>query len=177
MNAQSQTPAGEKYREAQFFCRKLERADDGRRHVRATTNADAFRCYASAFCSAVDDLHRQAGDRPSFAAWTDDDAVRDLQSFFEDRRHDVLDVTTARVVTETGADTQSARPGTDNPTSARYCLADTEAVPAEFVPDDAEAVPVSSLARAYLDHVEAWLTDTGPQDPDETYEADVSSAE
>jgi len=175
MNSETGPPAWEKYREAQFFCRKLERADDGLGHVRSRTDTDEFRFYCSGFCSAVDDLHRQvtaADDRPSFEAWVDEDATRALHAFFEDRCHDVLDVTTIRQGSpgdEAPIGTTTREPvGAD---TARYCLADGDDVPAELVPDDAEGAPTSDLARAYLGHLDAWLSDTDPEREGERAEA------
>lgn len=178
MLTENRSPAWEKYREAQFFCRKLERADDGLSHVRAHTDTDEFRFYCSAFSHAVDDIHRQAAvtdDRLPFEEWTDDEVPLALHALFQDRCHDVFDVTTTRQ--ESAADEH--RIGTTTrepipPKTMRYCLADDSGVSDELIPDDADRPPVSDLARAYLDHLDAWLTDTGPESDDEEPEASTA---
>jgi hypothetical protein len=178
MESETRSPAREKYREAQFFCRKLERSDDGLGHVRSHTDKDEFRFYVSAFCSAVGDLHRQVGqageDDPAFESWVDDDDVRDLHAFFQDRCHDVVEVTTTRQAS--AGETDRIGTSTREPIASsalRYCLADDSSVPDELVPEDADRAPASDLARTYLDHLDSWLADRDAR----AEASDASSAE
>ena len=178
MPTEKRPPTRDKYREAQFFRQRLERADDGHvRNVRSQTDKDEFRFYCSAFASAVEEIHthveRADEDHPPFEEWAADRPLRDLHQFFAQRANDVIDV---RPAGQQDADSGSGGLTglTLESTVGRYCLED-RAVPETLAMEygdgsDEGGLSVTDLAEAYLAHIDAWLaeleSDPGSEDAD-----------
>lgn len=166
MAVESQRPARAKYREAAFFRRKLARAEDGHLRTDGTLDADEFQFYCSAFCSATDEIHRQAEatgeDHQSFAEWGDEEA-RALKTFFDAQCHDV--VTVQKTWDEQGESQTEADASTGQTLATptvRYCTTDAVDVPdalQENYGTGDEGVPIADLAAAYLDSLDAWLSE------------------
>ncbi|MFD1587953.1 hypothetical protein ACFR9U_13280 [Halorientalis brevis] len=167
MPTERRRPTRDKYREAQFFLQRLERADDGHvRNVRSQTDKDEFRYYCSAFASAVDEIHthveRVDEDHPAFEEWAADRPLRDLHQFFAQRANDVIDVRPAdRQEPDSGP--RGTTGLTVESTVGQYCLGD-DGVPDTLAMEygsgrDEGGLSVTDLAEAYLDHVDAWLAE------------------
>lgn len=161
MSQTTRTPAREKYREAEFFYRKLDRADDGYiRNNHGHRDKDEFRFYWSAFASAVAEIHHHIEETedepPAFEDWADDTGG-DLHGFFTDRCRDIVTVERSWHETSSTADGGGGTTGLAVGTAGRnYCVSRAD-VPESL---DAEGtVPVTDLARTYLDQLDEWLTD------------------
>ena len=168
MPTEKRPPTRDKYREAQFFRQRLERADDGHvRNVRSQTDKDEFRFYCSAFASAVDE------DHPPSEGWAAARPLRALHQFFAQRANAVIDV---RPAGQQDADSGSGGLTglTLESTVGRYCLED-RAVPETLAMEygdgsDEAGLSVTDLAEAYLAQIDAWLaeleSDPGSEDAD-----------
>lgn len=166
MQTEQRPPAREKYREAEFFRQRLERADDGHiRNVRSQTDKDEFRFYCSAFASAVEEIHvhveRADEDHPTFEEWAADRPLRDLHQFFDRRADDVIDVRPAGQQ-ESGGGPSGMTGLTAGTMGETYCL-ESQTVPdtvaMEYGDGSDGGLSMTELAEAYLDHVDAWLAD------------------
>ncbi|MFB6163821.1 MAG: hypothetical protein ABEJ31_01540 [Haloarculaceae archaeon] len=186
MQRQVRPAIRDKYREAQFYLRRMERADDGHAWSdRERLDADEFRYHCSAFCSAVAELHDHAAAAaaaPAFGEWADDDRAAALRAVFDDLSDDRIRVeqtwsadaaaepTDGETVVWIGADGRQyavARDALGDATEIGTALSDV---------GDADAadgtVGITALARAYLSELDAWLwavegaTDEAAPDPD-----------